>query len=133
MLAFVRVPRGRAWELWTQPEHIVKWCFASDDWHAPRAENDLRVGGRFLTRMEAKDGNAGFDFAGTYAEVVPEEHIVQTLGDGRKLTVFFAEHDGGTEITETLETEDENPVEMQRAGSQAILDNFKEYAERETA
>ncbi len=126
----VRVPRERAWELWTVPEHIVQWCFASDDWHAPRAENNLRVGGTFVTRMEAKDGSVGFDFGGAYTEVVPQERIAYSADDGRKVIIMFTEKDSGTEITELFEPENENPVEMQRGGWQSILDNFRKYAER---
>lgn len=126
----VRVPRERAWALWTVPEHIVKWCFASDDWHAPRAENDFRIGGTFVTRMEAKDGSVGFDFGGAYTEVVPQERIAYSADDGRKVIIAFTEKDGGTEITEIFEPENENPVEMQRGGWQSILDNFRKYAER---
>lgn len=127
--AIVAVPRARVWELWTEPVHIVHWCFASDDWHAPRAENDLLVGGRFVTRMEARDGSRGFDFAGTYTEVIAGERLALVLGDGRVMTVTFADRPGGTEVTETLEVETENPVKMQRDGSQAILENFRKYAE----
>jgi uncharacterized protein YndB with AHSA1/START domain len=127
----VKAPREKVWELWTRPEHITQWYFASDDWHAPRAENDLHIGGRFTTRMEAKDKSAGFDFGGTYTEVLPHERLGYTLDDGRKVTVTFKDKDGGTEVTEAFETEDENPIEMQRGGWQSILDNFRKYVERE--
>ena len=119
----------RVWELWSDPEHIVKWNTASEDWHTPRAENDLRVGGKFLSRMEAKDGSFGFDFEGTYDEVVPQKRIAYTMGDGRKVEVDFNGHNGQTEIVSTFDAENQNSIEMQRAGWQAILDNFKSYAE----
>jgi uncharacterized protein YndB with AHSA1/START domain len=126
----INAPLQRVWDLWTAPEHIVKWCFASDDWEAPRAENDLRVGGRFTTRMQAKDGSAGFDFGGTYTEVEPHAAIAYEMGDdGRKVRVVFAEEGGRTTVTESFDPENENPAEMQRAGWQAILENFRTHAE----
>lgn len=126
----VNAPLSKVWETWTKPEHIVKWNNASPDWHSPRAENDVREGGKFLIRMESKDGKEGFDFAGTYDEVATEDFISYTIGDGRKVEISFEdEGDGKTHVTETFEAESENPVEMQRAGWQAILDNFKKYAE----
>ena len=125
----VRVPRERAWELWADPAHVVHWCFASDDWHAPRAENDLRVGSRFATRMEARDGSTGFDFGGTYTDVALHERIAYVMDDGRKVAITFADQDGGTEVTEVFDPETENPIEMQKEGWQAILGNFRKYAE----
>lgn len=126
----VRAPRARVWESWTDPAHVVHWCFASADWHAPRAENDLRVGGRFMTRMEAKDGSAGFDFGGTYTEVLPEERIGYVMDDGRKVAITFADKDGGTEVTEAFDPETENAPERQKEGWQAILENFRKYTEK---
>jgi len=125
----VQATPQKVWEMWTTPQHITKWTYASDDWHSPRAENDLREGGQFNTRMEAKDGSMGFDFGGTYDKVIPNELIVYTMGDGRKATVKFSENDNGTYIEETFEAESQNPEDMQRAGWQAILDNFKKYVE----
>ena len=125
----VKAPSKKVWSLWTAPEQIVKWNTPSDDWHTTRATNDLRVGGTFLSRMEAKDGSFGFDFEGTYDEVVPQERIAYTLGDGRKVEVDFKEQDGNTEIVSTFDAETQNPAEQQRDGWQAILDNFKTYAE----
>jgi uncharacterized protein YndB with AHSA1/START domain len=119
----------KVWKLWTGPEHITKWNSPSDDWHSPTSENDLREGGRFTTRMEAKDGSMGFDFWGTYDKVVPDKLIAYTLGDGRKVTVNFSERNNGTYIEETFEAENEHPEDFQKAGWQAILDNFKKYAE----
>jgi uncharacterized protein YndB with AHSA1/START domain len=125
----VQVPRDKAWDLWNGPEHITKWASASDDWHTPRAENDLRTGGSFSSRMEAKDGSMGFDFGGVYDEVRPKDRIAYTMGDGRTVDIRFAEEDGATRITQTFDAETSNPVDMQRDGWQAILNNFKKYAE----
>jgi uncharacterized protein YndB with AHSA1/START domain len=130
--AIVNAPIETIWKTWTEPQHITKWNHASDDWHSPRAENDLRVGGKFLTRMEAKDGSFGFDFGGTYNEVKPNELIVYTIGDGRKVNVAFTKGGNATKITTSFEAENTNPVEMQKGGWQAILNNFKKYAESMT-
>jgi uncharacterized protein YndB with AHSA1/START domain len=125
----VNAPVGKVWEYWTNPEHLKKWNTASDDWHTTKAENDLRKGGSFSARMEAKDGSFGFDFSGIYDDVITNEYIEYTLGDGRKVKVYFNEVDSATTITEEFDAENENPVEMQRGGWQAILDNFRKYAE----
>ena len=119
----------KVWECWTEPKHITKWCFASDDWHAPIAENDLRVGGSFMSRMEAKDGSFGFDFGGVYDGVTTHEHISYTMEDTRKVKITFDGDANSTKVVETFEAETENPVEMQQAGWQAILNNFKKYVE----
>jgi len=119
----------KVWAFWTQPEHITQWSNASDDWHTPFAENDLTVGGKFKSRMEAKDGSMGFDFGGVYDEVVPHQLISYTIADGRKVRITFANTGMETEITEIFEAEGTNPVEMQQAGWQAILNNFKKYVE----
>ncbi|MES2566550.1 MAG: SRPBCC family protein [Bacteroidota bacterium] len=118
------------WGKWTSPEHIIKWNYASDDWHCPSATNDLRVGGKFVYRMEAKDGSVGFDFLGIYDEVVVNKKISSTLGDGRTMNVSFNETNNGVKIMEAFEPESENSHEMQKAGWQMILDNFKKYAEK---
>ncbi len=118
-----------AWELWNTPEHITRWNSASNDWHTPKAENDLKEGGSFSYRMEARDGSLGFDFSGTYDEVKPKEFISYTLGDGRKVEVYFIDKGGETEVTEVFEVEDVNTIEMQRFGWQSILDNYKKYVE----
>ena len=125
----VKAPVANVWKLWTTPEHIIQWNSASDDWHTPRAENDLRVGGKFLSRMEAKDGSFGFDFAGVYDEVVTNQRIAYTMEDGRKVEIDFKEHGDETHVVTVFDAESENPIEMQRDGWQAILDNFKKYAE----
>jgi uncharacterized protein YndB with AHSA1/START domain len=127
--ATIHVPVEKVWEYWNKPEHITQWCNASPDWHVPRAENDLQVGGKFSTRMEAKDGSFGFDFGGVYDEVKTNELIDYTMGDGRKVSIIFSEDGNTTKLVETFEAEEENPVEMQRGGWQAILDNFKKYVE----
>ena len=126
----VHVPVEKVWEFWTEPKHITQWNNASEDWHTPVAENDLTVGGKFLTRMEAKDGSFGFDFGGIYDEVKVNEVISYTMGDGRKVAVTFKGQGNETEVIETFDAETTNPIEMQQAGWQAILDNFKKYAEQ---
>jgi uncharacterized protein YndB with AHSA1/START domain len=125
----VNAPIEKVWLCWTEPEHIKKWNNASEDWHTTVAENDLRVGGKFLSRMEAKDGSFGFDFGGIYDEVKLHEVIAYTLGDDRKVTITFAGIENKTKVTETFEAESENSIEMQQAGWQAIMDNFKLYTE----
>lgn len=125
----VKAPVEKVWETYTSPEHIVKWNSASDDWHTTRAENDLRTGGRFLSRMEARDGSAGFDFEGVYDEVKRNKLIVYTMTDGRKAEITFTAENDETIMRVVFDAETENPVEMQREGWQAILDNFKKYTE----
>lgn len=125
----VKAPAANVWKLWTSPEHITKWNSPSDDWHTPRAENDLRVGGKFLSRMEAKDGSFGFDFAGVYDEVENNKRIAYSMDDGRKVEIDFIDKGGETDIITVFDAENENPVDMQRDGWQAILDNFIRYAE----
>ena|ERR1700754_180427 len=125
----VKAPVEKVWKYWNGPEHIMKWATASDDWHTTRAENDLQVGGSFLSRMEAKDGSFGFDFGGIYDDVKTNELIEYTMGDGRKVIVHFKSDGNETHISETFDAEATNPVEMQRGGWQAILDNFSKYTE----
>jgi uncharacterized protein YndB with AHSA1/START domain len=125
----VNAPVDKAWEYWTSPAHIMKWNAASDDWHTTKSENDLRKGGSFSSRMEAKDGSFGFDFGGIYDDVKTNEHIAYTLGDGRKVKVDFKSGAGQTEIVESFDPESQNSEEMQRSGWQAIMDNFKKYVE----
>ncbi|MBK1811954.1 SRPBCC family protein [Clostridium sp. YIM B02505] len=129
IMTTVNAPVEKVWKCWTEPEHIKKWSYASEDWHTPTAENDLRVGGKFINRMEAKDGSMGFDFWGIYDEVKPHEVLAYTLGDERKVQITFMDHGDNTEINETFEAEDTNSIEMQKNGWQAILDNFKRYTE----
>lgn len=127
--AEINAPVNKVWTLWTTPNDIKQWNNASADWHTPHAENDLRAGGTFLARMEARDGSFGFDFAGVYDEVKPDERIAYTLDDGRKVTVVFENQGNQTKVVETFEAENENALELQRNGWQAILDNFKKYVE----
>ena len=125
----VNGPVEKVWEFWTNPEHITHWNYASVDWFTPWAENDLQVGGKFRSRMEARDGSFGFDFGGVY-DVVEENQLIEyTIGDGRKVRIEFMEERGSTHVTESFEAESTNPVELQKGGWQAILNNFKKYAE----
>lgn len=125
----INAPIDQVWEAWTQPEHITQWNHASEDWHSPTAENDLRVDGRFKTRMEAKDWSVGFDFEGTYTNVNGKEMIEYSMDDGRRVSIKFIEDGETTKILETFDTENEHSEEMQRMGWQAILDNFKKHVE----
>jgi uncharacterized protein YndB with AHSA1/START domain len=125
----VNAPEDLVWNFWTLPKHIMNWNNASADWHTPRAENDLKAGGKFLYRMEAKDGSFGFDFWGVYEKVKMNESLEFTLGDSRKVVVTFTDHGNKTGVSETFETEDTNSIELQRFGWQSILDNFKKYTE----
>jgi uncharacterized protein YndB with AHSA1/START domain len=119
----------KVWELWNEPEHIIKWNHASDDWHTVRAENELKVGGKFFYRMEAKDGSFGFDCEAIYTEVEAGKKLEYVgLGD-RTVTIHFEIEGEKTQITESFDAENENPIELQKAGWQAILNNFKKYAE----
>lgn len=125
----VNAPIDTVWKKWTTPDDIVKWNNASDDWHTTRAENDLKVGGKFLSRMEAKDGSTGFDFSGTYDTIKQNEIIEYTADDNRKVQVHFFDGDDKTTVIEVFEAENENPIEMQKSGWQSILNNFKKYTE----
>jgi len=126
----VPVPIEKVWTFWTSPEHIKKWNNASPEWHTPSAENDLREKGKFSYRMEAKDGSGGFDFGGEYTQVREHKEIRYRLDDGREVEIVFKPVDNATFIEETFDAETENSIEMQRNGWQAILENFREYAER---
>lgn len=125
----VAAPVATVWKIWTTPEEIVKWNNASDDWHTPYAENDLKPGGKFFSRMEAKDGSFGFDFYGIYDKIIPERLIEYTLGDERKVQITFNEAGKNTRVVEIFEAESENTIELQQFGWQAILNNFKKVAE----
>ncbi|MBC7875127.1 MAG: SRPBCC family protein [Ferruginibacter sp.] len=127
--ATINAPVEKVWEYWTKPDHITNWCNASEDWHAPRAENDLREGGSFVTRMESKDGSMGFDFGGIYDTVRANEYIEYTMGDGRKVKISFSAQGNQTDVSESFDPEQTNSREMQQGGWQAILDNFKKYTE----
>ncbi|MBP2000003.1 uncharacterized protein YndB with AHSA1/START domain [Paenibacillus shirakamiensis] len=127
--AVIQAPVEKVWAYWTEPDHIMKWNQPSEDWHAPRAENDLRVGGKFLTRMEAKDGSMGFDFGGIYDVVNQNEAIGYTIEDGRRVVIHFERQENETKVVQTFDAESVHPIEFQQAGWQAILDNFKTYTE----
>ena len=127
--AVIEIPVEKVWKCWTTPDDIIKWNNASEDWCTTKAENDLEIGGKFLFRMEAKDGSVGFDFWGIYEEVELHKKISYTLGDGRKVIIHFTSYGDSTGIIEQFETENTNTVEQQRFGWQAILNNFKKYAE----
>lgn len=126
----VNAPINKVWDYWTTPAHIMQWNNASDDWHTPSATNDLQVGGSFTYQMAAKDGSFSFDFGGIYDAVVPHEQIAYTIADGRKVKIDFIPEGDSVKVIEELEAENENPIEMQQMGWQAILDNFKNYTEK---
>src|SRR5687768_1859738 len=125
----VKAPIDKVWRQWSTPADIMKWNSANDDWHTPHAENDLRTGGRFMSRMEAKDGSFGFDFGGVYDEVEHQKKIAYTMGDGRQVEVLFEAEGEETIVKETFDAETQNSLELQRSGWQSILDNFKRYVE----
>jgi len=127
--ATINAPIEKVWELYNNPEHVTKWNMADPSWHCPYGQNDLRTGGQFSYRMEAKDGSFGFDFGGTYDQVIPHQLIEYTMSDNRKVIVRFTTNGNTTAIETTFDAENQNPVDMQRAGWQSILDNFKKYAE----
>ena len=127
--ATVNSPVAKVWEAWNTPGDIMQWNAADPSWHTPSSENDLRTGGKFKNRMEAKDGSFGFDFEGTYDKVELHKEITYTMSDGRKATTLFAEQDGKTKIQTTFDAETENDPELQKQGWQAILDNFVKYVE----
>lgn len=120
----------KVWDYWSQPEHIKKWNAASDDWHTVKVKNNLKQDGRFVYRMEAKDGSMGFDFGGDYTKIEKHKLIEYKLDDGREVTIEFEDNGDSTKITEKFEPESENPKDMQEQGWQAILTNFKEYVEK---
>jgi uncharacterized protein YndB with AHSA1/START domain len=125
----VNAPIQKVWDYWTKPEHITKWNAASDDWHTPWAENELKIGGKFKARMEARDGSFGFDFEGTYNDVQDQKYLEYTIADGRKVQVSFSSQAEATKVVETFEAEDTHSIEMQKEGWQAIMNNFMKYAE----
>lgn len=125
----IAAPLDTVWTAYTAPAHITRWNFASDDWCCPSAENDMRVGGTYKARMEAKDGSFGFDFEAVYDEVSPKERLVYTLGDGRRVETTFTPENDRVRVTTTFDAEGMHPLEMQRDGWQSILDNFGRHAE----
>lgn len=127
----LNAPLEKVWKHWTDPAHITQWNFAADSWHCPAASNELKTGGIFSWRMEAKDGSMGFDYAGTYENVEDLKSISKKLGDGRMVYILFTEQGDTTTLTETFEPETVNPLEMQQTGWQAILNNFKKQVENQ--
>ncbi len=125
----ILAPISQVWELWTNPKHITKWNFAHESWKCPQASNHLFPGGTFSWRMEAKDGSMGFDFDGKYMEIEDHAFIRKQLNDGREVSIAFEVEGDAVKLTEVFEIEHDNDAELQRAGWQAILDNFKQYAE----
>ena len=125
----INAPIEKVWECWTSPKHIIHWNHASDEWHTPAAENDLCVGGKFLYRMESKDGTMGFDFNGIYDFIRINMQITYTIEGGRKVNIIFTTNGETTTVKETFDAETENSVELQQSGWQAILNNFKKYTE----
>lgn len=128
--ATINAPIEKVWKAWTTPADIMVWNTPDPSWHCPRSENDLRVGGSFVSRMEAKDGSYGFDFGGVYDKVDEFKEITYTMGDGRVATTIFSEADGKTNVATTFDAETINPIEMQKGGWQAILNNFVKHVEQ---
>ena len=126
----INAPIEKVWKYWTKEEHVKNWNFAASDWHCPNATNNLQVGGEFHYTMAAKDNSFSFDFWGTYQKIEPEKSIEIILGDGRQMKVGFEPKGASTVVTEQFEPETQNPEEMQKAGWQMILDNFKTYVEK---
>lgn len=127
--ATIHADKKTVWNYYTDPVHIVQWNFADPSWHCPTATNDVQVGGKFSARMEAKDGSFGFTFEGNYVEIEKGERLAYAMTDGRKVTITFCGSNHDTDITITFDAEQENPIDMQRHGWQAILNNFKTYTE----
>lgn len=125
----VNAPAEKVWDYWTNPKHIMNWNNASPDWHTPFAENDPRTGGKFKSTMAARDGSMSFDFEGVYSLVTKYQRIEYSMADGRQVKITFTPQGSAIKITETFDPEQENPIEMQRGGWQAILDSFKKYTE----
>ena len=128
----IKARKDKVWKFWTTPEHIQNWNFASDDWICPEARNNLEVNGEFSYRMESKDGELGFDFEGTYYNILEEELIAYKMADGRSVSIEFLQDEDFTIVTETFEPEDQNSKDLQKNGWQAILDNFKTYVESQS-
>jgi uncharacterized protein YndB with AHSA1/START domain len=127
--ALIAADIEKVWDYYNTPKHITNWNFASDDWHCPKAENDMKIGGIYNARMEAKDGSFGFDFKAIYDEIIPMAKVAYTLGDERKVVTMFEKQGIKTKVTTVFDAEGMNPIDMQKAGWQAILNNFKRYTE----
>lgn len=127
--ALIAASPEKVWDYYNSPKHITQWNHASDDWHCPKAENDMKIGGTYLARMEAKDGSFGFDFKAIYDEIIPMAKVAYTLEDERKVVTTFEKQGEQTKVTTVFDAERMNPIDMQKAGWQAILNNFKRYTE----
>lgn len=127
--ALIKADKQKVWDFYTKPDHITKWNFAIDTWHCPSASNDMKVGGKYIARMEAKDGSFGFDFEAIYNDIIDGELFTYTMSDNRVATIKFSDISDKTEVTIVFDAESENPIEMQQQGWQLILDNFKKYTE----
>jgi uncharacterized protein YndB with AHSA1/START domain len=127
--ATINANQQKVWDYYTMPDHITKWNFADPSWHCPKAENDMKVGGKYSARMEARDGSFGFDFEATYNNIVPGKSFNYTMLDGREVDVDFVPKEDKTDLKIVFDAESQNPVEMQKAGWQSILNNFKNYVE----
>jgi len=127
--ATINANRKKVWDYYTKPEHITKWNFADPSWHCPSAENDMRIGGKYKARMEAKDGSFGFDFEAVYTKLDEGDRFTYLMGDGREASVDFLDMGPKTDMIVKFDAETENPIEMQKGGWQSILDNFKKYTE----
>ncbi len=127
--AIIDAPVAKAWDCYTNPDHITNWNFATNDWQCPSASNDLRPGGKYSARMEAKDGSFGFDFEAVYDVVEPHRELTYTMGDGRQATTLFESQGNATKVTTTFDPENQNPADMQQQGWQMILNNYKKYTE----
>ncbi len=125
----INAPIDKVWKMWNDPKDIVQWNHASSDWHAPRSSNDLRVGGKFNTTMAAKDGSVSFDFIGEYTAVQPNQFIAYKIADGRQVHIKFSNEGAQTKVVESFEAETKHPLDIQRDGWQAILDNFRKHVE----
>lgn len=126
---FIAESAEHCWKTWVTPEHIEKWNATNDDWHTPKAENDFREGGTFDYRMEAKDGSFGFNLKGEFTHIIKNEAIHYVLEDGRAVELSFQSGTEGTHVKQIFEAETENPIDLQRMGWQAILNNYKNYCE----
>ena len=127
--ATINANQQKVWDYYTRPEHITKWNFADPSWHCPKAENDMKVGGKYSARMEARDGSFGFDFEATYNDIAPGKSFTYTMADGREVVVDFITKGDKTDLTIVFDAESQNPVEIQKAVWQSILNNFKNYVE----
>ena len=130
--ATISADRNKVWDYYTLPEHITKWNFASDEWHCPKATNDLILGGKYYARMEAKQGDMGFDFEAFYIDIIGNKKLSYKMSDGREVNILFKDLNPSTEIEITFDAESLNSLELQKNGWQAILNNFKKYVELNT-